>query len=124
VGLNLWYSTGLLVTGYESSRGRRARLFALLPAGLVAPVCCTASTPLLALLGVPLFLGVLAAPFATLLSAVLLTLSLVALRVRGARDTCKPGDPRGVGASYNVVAEKERSDAALVPGTHAGRRIL
>ena len=122
VGLNLWSSTGLLITGYESSRGRRARLLALLPAGLTAPGCCTASTPLLALLGVPLFLGVLAAPFATLLSAVLLTLSLVALRVRGARATCTPGDPRSVGVSYNVVAEKERSDAALVPGTHAGRR--
>jgi len=38
VGLNLWYSTGLLLTGYESSRGRRARLLALLPAGLAAPV--------------------------------------------------------------------------------------
>jgi hypothetical protein len=88
VGLNLWYSTGLLITGYESSRGRRARLLALLPAGLAAPVCCTASTPLLALLGVPLFLEVMAAPFASLLSAVLLALS-----VRGARATCTARHP-------------------------------
>jgi len=122
VGLNLWSSTGLLLTGYESSRGRRARLLALLPAGLAAPVCCTASTPLLALLGVPLFLGVMVAPFAALLSAVLLALSLVALSVRGARATCTPGDPRGAGASCEVGEEKERSDPAIVPGTRPGKR--
>ncbi len=123
VGLNLWNSTSLLITGYESSRGRRARLLALLPAGLAAPVCCTASTPLLALLGVPLFLGVMAAPFTALLSAVLLSLSLVFLRVRGAHPTCMPGDPRGVGASCDVGEQKEQGDAALVSGNHAGRRI-
>jgi len=122
VGLNLGCSTSLLINGYESSRGRRARLLALLPAGLAAPVCCSASTPLLALLGVPLFLGVMAAPFAALLSAVLLSLSLVALSVRGARATCMPGDPRGVGASCDVAEEKEQGDAALVSGNHAGRR--
>jgi hypothetical protein len=66
VSLNLGYSTSLLINGYENSRGRRARLLALLPAGLAVPVCCTASTPLLALLGVPLFLEVMAAPFAAL----------------------------------------------------------
>jgi len=116
VGLNLWFSTRMLIAGSLSGRGRRARLLALLPAGLAAPVCCTASTPLLALLGVPLFLGVMAAPFAALLSAVLLSLSLVFLRVRGARATCMPGDPRGVGASYDGGFEKEHGDAALVPG--------
>jgi hypothetical protein len=124
VGLNLGCSTSLLINGYESSRGRRARLLALLPAGLAAPVCCTASTPLLALLGVPLFLGVMAAPFAALLSAVLLSLSLVFLRVRGDRATCTPGDPRGEGASCDVGEEKEQGDAALVPGNHPGRRMI
>ncbi len=124
VGLNLGCSTSLLINGYESSRGRRARLLALLPAGLAAPVCCTASTPLLALLGVPLFLGVMAAPFAALLSAVLLSLSLVFLRVRGARATCMPGDPRGVGASCDGGFEKEQGDATLVPGNHPGRRMI
>ncbi len=124
VGLNLGYSTSLLINGYESSRGRRARLLALLPAGLAAPVCCTASTPLLALLGVPLFLGVMAAPFAALLSAVLLSLSLVFLRVRGARASCTPGDSRGVGASCDVGEKKEQGDAALVPANHPGRRRI
>jgi hypothetical protein len=123
VGLNLGCSTSLLMNGFESSRGRRARLLALLPAGLAAPVCCTASTPLLALLGVPLFLGVMAAPFAALLSAVLLSLSLVALSIRGACATCMPGDPRGVGASCDGGFEKERGDAALVPGNYPGRRM-
>jgi hypothetical protein len=94
VGLNLWYSTRLLIAGQESSRGRRARLLALLPVGLAAPVCCTASTPLLALLGVPLFLGVMVAPFAALLSAVLLTLSLGVLRVQLRRAICAPGDTK------------------------------
>lgn len=124
VGLNLWCSTRLLINGYESSRGRRARLLALLPAGLAAPVCCTASTPLLALLGVPLFLGVMAAPFAALLSPVLLSLTLVVLSVRGARATCMPGDPRGVGASCDGGFEKEQGDAALVPGNYPGRRMI
>ena len=82
VGLNLWLSTRMLSAGLVSCKGRRARLLALLPAGLAAPVCCSASTPLLALLGVPLFLGVMAAPFAALLSAVLLIISLVFLRIR------------------------------------------
>jgi hypothetical protein len=89
---------------------------------LAAPVCCSASTPLLALLGVPLFLGVLAAPFAALLSAVLLALSLVALSVRGARATCTPGDRRRVGASCEVGGEKEKGNTVIVPGTHPGRR--
>ena len=124
VGLNLGYSTRLVSIGYVTARGRRARLLTLLPAGLAAPVCCTASTPLLVLLGVPLFLGVMAAPFAALLSGVLLSLSLVALSVRGARATCTPGDPRGVGASCDGGFEKERGDAALVPGNHAGRRSI
>jgi hypothetical protein len=124
VGLNLGCSTGLLINGYESSRGRRVRLLALLPAGLAAPVCCTASTPLLALLGVPLFLGVMAAPFAALLSPVLLSLTLVVLSVRGARATCMPGDPRGVGASCDGGFEKEQGDAALVPGNYPGRRMI
>ena len=124
VGLNLGCSTSLLMNGYESSRGRRVRLLALLPAGLAAPVCCTASTPLLALLGVPLFLGVMATPFAALLSAVLLSLSLIFLRVRGARATCMPGDPRGVGASCDGGFEKEQGDVALVPGNYPGRRMI
>src|SRR5713226_7037260 len=126
VGLNLGYSTSLLINGYESSRGRRARLLALLPAGLAAPVCCTASTPLLALLGVPLFLGVMAAPFAALLSAVLLSLSLVFLRVRfvrGGRGACTPGDHRMVLPESHTGEETEQGDAAIVPGNHPGRRI-
>ncbi len=122
VGLNLGYSTRLLINGYESSRGRRARLLALLPAGLAAPVCCTASTPLLALLGVPLFLGVMAAPFAALLSAVLLIISLVFLRMRSVRATCMPVDPRGR-ACCTDGEEKEQGAAALVTGNHA-RRVI
>lgn len=123
VGLNLWFSTWMLIAGSMSGRGRRARLLALLPTGLAAPVCCTASTPLLALLGVPLFLGVMAAPFAALLSAALLSLSLVFLRVRGTRASCTPGDSRGVGASCDVGEKKEQGDAVLVPGNHPGRKI-
>jgi hypothetical protein len=92
VGLNLWSSTRLLIAGQERPRQRRVRLLALLPAGLAAPVCCTASTPLLALLGVPLFLGVMTAPFAALLSAVLLTLSLVGLRSQERRAACCPSE--------------------------------
>ncbi len=116
VGLNLGYSTRLVSTGYVTARRRRARLLTLLPAGLAAPVCCTASTPLLALLGVPLILGVWAAPFAALLSAVLLALSLVALSVRGARASCTPGDSKGAVASCDGGFEKEQGDAALIPG--------
>ncbi len=126
VGLNLWLSTRLLVEGYESSRGRRARGLLLLPAGLAAPVCCTASTPLLALLGVPLVLGVWASPFAALLSAVLLALSLVFLRVRfvrGGRGACTPGDSRMVLPDSHTGEEMEQGDASIVPGNHPGRRI-
>jgi hypothetical protein len=123
VGLNLWLSTRMLSAGYVTARGRRARLLTLLPAGLAAPVCCTASTPLLALLGVPLILGVWAAPFAALLSAVLLALSLVFLRVRGVRANCTPGGSRGVGASCDVGEKKEQGEAALIPGNYPGRRI-
>jgi hypothetical protein len=123
VGLNLACSTSLLINGYESSRGRRARLLALLPVGLAAPVCCTASTPLLALLGVPLVLGVMAAPFAALLSAVLLSLSLVFLRVRGARATCMPGDLRMVLPDGDTRGETEQRRTAIVPGNSPGRRI-
>ncbi len=92
VGLNLWSSTRLLIAGQGHPRQRRVRLLALLPAGLAAPVCCTASTPLLALLGVPLFLGVMTAPFAALLSALLLTFSLIGLRAQGQRAACRPFD--------------------------------
>ena len=123
VGLNLGCSTSLLINGCESSRGRRARLLALLPAGLAAPVCCTTSTPLLALLGVPLFLGVMTAPFAALLSAVLLSLSLVFLRVRFSRATCTAGNSRMVLREHDAGEETEQGAAALVPGTHPGRRI-
>ncbi len=126
VGLNLWYSTRMLSVGYVTARGRRARLLTLLPAGLAAPVCCSASTPLLALLGVPLFLGVMAAPFAALLSAVLLSLSLVFLRVRfvrGGRGACTPGDHRMVLPESHTGEETEQGDAAIVTGNHPGRRI-
>src|SRR5258708_15705918 len=88
VGLNLGCSTSLLINGYESSRGRRARLLALLPAALAPPVCGSASTPLLALLGGPLFFGGVAAPLVALLSSVLVSLSLVFLLVPGARANC------------------------------------
>jgi len=124
VGLNLWYSTRMLSAGYGTFKVRRARGLLLLPAGLAAPVCCTASTPLLALLGVPLVLGVWAAPFAALLSAVLLIISLVALRVRGARATCIPGDSRGVGASCDAGEKKEQGAAEFVSGNHSGRRRI
>jgi hypothetical protein len=123
VGLNLGYSTRLVSTGYVTARGRRARGLLLLPAGLAAPVCCTASTPLLALLGVPLILGVWAAPFAALLSAILLTISLVFLHVQGVRASCTSVDPRG-GASCAGGEGKEPGDAARVSGHHAGRRRI
>jgi hypothetical protein len=123
VGLNLGHSTRLVSTGYVTARGRRARLLTLLPAGLAAPVCCTASTPLLALLGVPLILGVWAAPFAALLSAILLIISLVFLRVRGVRTSCTPLDSRGVGASCASGERKEEGEAVFVSGNHPGRRI-
>lgn len=123
VGLNLGYATRLVSTGSVTARGRRARLLALLPAGLAAPVCCTASTPLLALLGVPLILGVWAAPFAALLSAILLLISLVALRIRGVRATCMPVDSRGR-ASCAGGEEKEEVSTAPVAGNHVGRRKI
>src|SRR5216683_2039415 len=118
VGVNLWLSTRMLVEGYESSRGRRARGLLLLPAGLAAPVCCTASTPLLALLGVPLVRGVWAAPFAALLSAVLLIISLVFLRIRFARGACTPADPRMVLPDSDTREETEQRRTAMVPGKH------
>jgi hypothetical protein len=77
---------------------------------------------LLALLGVPLFLGVMAAPFAALLSAVLLIISLLFLRMRSVRATCMSAGTRG-GASCPDGEEKEQGDAALVPGNHARRMI-
>jgi len=123
VGLNLWLSTRMLSAGLVSCKGRRARLLTLLPAGLAAPVCCSASTPLLALLGVPLFLGVMAAPFAALLSAVLLALSLVFLHVRGARATCTQARPGRVSPDGRTDEGKEQGEAALRPFTHPGRRI-
>jgi hypothetical protein len=123
VGLNLWLSTRMLSAGLVSCKGRRARLLTLLPAGLAAPVCCSASTPLLALLGVPLFLGVMAAPFAALLSAVLLALSLVFLHVRGARSTCTQARPGRVSPDGRTDKEKEQGEAALRLFTHPGRRI-
>jgi hypothetical protein len=123
VGLNLWLSTRMLSAGLVSCKGRRARLLTLLPAGLAAPVCCSASTPLLALLGVPLFLGVMAAPFAALLSAVLLALSLVFLHVRGARSTCTQARPGRVSPDGKTDKGKEQGEAALRLFTHPGRRI-
>ncbi len=118
VGLNLWLSTRMLSAGYGTFRGRRARLLTLLPVGLAAPVCCTASTPLLALLGVPLVLGVMAAPFAALLSAVLLIISLVFLCIRFARGACTPADPRMVLPDSDTREETEQRRTAMVPGKH------
>src|SRR5229473_2751571 len=121
VGLNLGLSTRMLSVGYVTARGRRARGLLLLPAGLAAPVCCTASTPLLALLGVPLFLGVMAAPFAALLSAVLLSLSLVFLRVRfvrGGRGACTPADPRMLLPDGDTREETKQRRTAMIPGKH------
>jgi hypothetical protein len=122
VGLNLWSSTRMVVAGSLSGRGRRGRLLTLLPAGLAAPVCCSASTPLLALLGVPLVLGVWAAPFAVLLSAVLLSLSLVFLHVRRGRVVCAPGSPELMRPTAPPRAEMELGDTARIPGTPPGRR--
>src|SRR5579885_213465 len=113
VGLNLAGSTRLLLAGSMSPRGRRARLLALLPAGLAAPVCCSASTPLLALLGVPLFLGVLAAPFAALLSVVLLTCSLVFSHVQCRRVACSPGNVSAVLPAGKAGEATEQQ--ALIP---------
>ncbi len=118
VGLNLWLSTRMLSAGYVTARGRRARGLLLLPAGLAAPVCCTASTPLLALLGVPLVLGVWAAPFAALLSTVLLVLSLVFLCARFVRGACTPGDPRMVLPDGCTHEETEQRRTAIVPGNY------
>lgn len=88
VGLNLGYSTRLLLNGFGSARGRRARLLALVSAGLVTPMCCSTSLPLLVLLGVPPSFGVMAAPFAALLSVILLALSLILLRIQFKRAAC------------------------------------
>jgi hypothetical protein len=122
VGLNLWSSTRMVVAGSLSGRGRRGNLLTLLPAGLAAPVCCSASTPLLGLLGVPLVLGLWAAPFAVLLSAVLLTLSLVFLHVRGGRGACTPSAPELLPAAVPSGEESELEDTAHLPGTSPGRR--
>jgi hypothetical protein len=122
VGLTRWLSTRMLIAGSVSGRGRRARLLTLLPAGLAAPVCCSASTPLLALLGVPLVLGIWAAPFAVLLSAVLLTLSLVFLHVRGGRGTCTPGASEMIPSVAAPGEEPELGGTAHIPGTPPGRR--
>ncbi len=122
VGLTLWSSTRMVVAGSLSGRGRRGNLLTLLPAGLAAPVCCSASTPLLGLLGVPLVLGIWAAPFAVLLSAVLLTLSLVFLHVRGRRGACTPGAPELLPSAAAPGEEPELGDTAYRPGTSPGRR--
>ncbi len=80
VGLNLWLSTRLLIARRLTCRARRVGLLALLPAGLSAPLCCGA--PLGALLGIPLLLGAVAAPFAVGLSVVGLSANFVFLRMR------------------------------------------
>lgn len=80
VGLNLWLSTRLLIARRLTCRARRVGLLALLPAGLSAPLCCGA--PLGALLGIPLLLGAVAAPFAVGLSVVGLLANGVFLRMR------------------------------------------
>jgi hypothetical protein len=120
VGLNLAGSTRLLLAGSVSRRGRRARLLALLPAGLATPVCCSASTPLLALLGVPLFLGVLAAPFAALLSVVLLTCSLVFSHVQFRRVACIPGKGKAVFPAEKAGEATEQQ--ALIPNHGPAQR--
>lgn len=99
VGLNLWLSTQMRNAGVGKSEERRTGLLAVLPAGIAAPVCCSASPPLLALLGVPLALDAMAAPFAALLSAVLLTLSLVCLRIRFRGALCRPFDDNAASLS-------------------------
>ncbi len=119
VGLTLWSSTRLVVAGSLSGRGRRGNLLTLLPAGLAAPVCCSASTPLLALLGVPLVLGIWAAPFAVLLSAVLLTLSLVVLHIQGRRGTCVRGVSGQECSAAPAEAEKGPAETTCTLGTDA-----
>jgi len=120
VGLNLWFSTKMLAMGSTTARGRRARLFTLLPAGLALPVCCSASTPLLGLLGLPLVLGVVAAPFAAWLSAVLLVLSLVSLRARSKRlwAVCAPNELCGA----PDMGEKATGSATTAAGDLSERR--
>lgn len=122
VGLNLWLSTRMLSVGYESSRGRRARLLTLFPVGLAAPVCSTTSTPLLTLLGVPLFLGVMAAPFAALLSIVLLIISLVFLCLRFVRAACTSGTSRMVGTVCDTSAGVKQRNVVSDRGASPGRR--
>ncbi len=63
-------------------------------------------------------LGVWAAPFAALLSAVLLIISLVFLRIRFARGACTPADPRMVLPDSDTREETEQRRTAMVPGKH------
>lgn len=124
VGFNLWLSTRMLLAGTLSRKGRRARLLALLPAGLAAPVCCTASTPLLALLGVPLILGAWTAPFAALLSALLLSLNLAFLRRRFCHSTCAPVTPGAALRERHPEEGTEQWLSASIAGNHPGRRSI
>ncbi len=121
VGLNLWSSTRLLVAGSLTGNARRGSLLTLLPAWVVAPVCCSASTPLLALLGVPLVFGVWAAPFAAMLSAMLLLLSLAFFSFWGGRGTCPPGHPeRGCPAAPEEAADPR--DTVCTMEAHVERK--
>lgn len=91
VGLNLWLSTRLVRAERISCRQRRVGLLALLPASLAGPVCCGA--PLVALLGVPTVLSLVLAPYAAVLSLVLLTAHLVYLRSRWKATRMTPTTP-------------------------------
>jgi hypothetical protein len=124
VGLNLAMSTRLLSTGDLSRKGRRFRLLALFPAGLAAPVCCTAGTPLLTMFGVPLMLGVWPAPFAVLLSATLLALNLVFLRLRRGRSSCISIEPVAA-VQENQTEEKSvyGSSTTMRIRNHGGMRM-
>jgi hypothetical protein len=115
VGLQLWQVSHLIQAGRLAPRARRQGLLSLVPAGLAVPSCCTASTPLLVALGVPLNLGVLLAPGATALSLLLLLATVGGLwwqwrrlrryqhwsQLRQALCTPAEGNPPGVVAGSN-----------------------
>lgn len=122
VGLNLWLSTRMRRAGVRKSGERRMGLLPVLPAGIVSPVCCSASPPLLALFGMPLTWDVMAAPFAAVLSAVLLSLSLVFLRLQLGTCTCTPlGSRTGLVAGTTDEGTASRHPP-IVPRSPTERR--
>jgi hypothetical protein len=129
VGLQLWLTSHLIQAGRLEPRTRRQGLLSLVPAGLAVPSCCTASTPLLVALGVPLNLGVLLAPGATALSLLLLLATVGGLwrqwhRLRRYQHwsqlrqaLCTPAEEHPAG----VVAGSDPGSRQLLPAERALR---